>query len=253
MSLSGVSRSTRSNQAIGKQLDYYTAIANSYDEAADQAYERDVSLHFISAFIHMLGIESILDTGCGTGHGIRYLLDNHPGLSVVANDFSQDLLDVAVNVNGIPRDRVVRASSDSLPFGDEEFDAVLEIGLLHHVARPNDFVAEMARVAKKAVFISDFNRFGGAKKALRPIRAILYWMRLWGLANWVNTRGKGYSESPGDGIAYSYSVFDSIPTLARRVDQIITLPTRGDRIIGGIAFFQASHLLVCGLKKRLFL
>ena len=70
------------------------------------------------------------------------------------------------------------------------------------------------------------------------------------MANWINNGGKGYSESAGDGIAYSYSVFDSISTLAQRMGRIVTLPTKGDRIIGGMTFFQASHLLLCGFEKQ---
>jgi len=72
------------------------------------------------------------------------------------------------------------------------------------------------------------------------------------IAGRLNTRGKGYGEDSGDGISYSYSVFDSLPLLARRMDRVVALPTRGDRVIGGFAFFQASHFLLCGFGKNSF-
>jgi ubiquinone/menaquinone biosynthesis C-methylase UbiE len=212
--------------------------------------EHYVALQLLSAYIRMLDIKSVLDTGCGTGRGMRYLLDNHPGILVVGNDVSQDLMDVAVRRNGIPRGCIIRASSDSLPFDDNHFDAVLELGILHHVPHPETIVNEMVRVARRAVFVSDCNRFGHSLWPLRIVKAVLYRTGLWSMANWINTRGKGYAETPGDGVAYSYSVFDSIPTLARRMNRIVALPTGGDRVIGGMNLFQASHLLVCGFEKR---
>jgi ubiquinone/menaquinone biosynthesis C-methylase UbiE len=247
---SGVVGQTERIDARHKQLRYYRAIAESYDSMYHSQDEHYVALQLISAYIRMLNIKSVLDTGCGTGRGMRYLLDNHPGIFVAGNDVSEDLIDVAVRRNGIPRENIICASSDMLPFDDNHFDAVLELGVLHHVPHPETIVTEMVRVAKRAVFISDCNRFGHSRWPLRVVKAILYRAGLWGVANWLNNRGKVYSESAGDGIAYSYSVFDSIPTLTQRMSQIVTLPTKGDSIIGGISFFQASHLLVCGFEKR---
>ena len=247
---SGVVGQTERIGARQKQLEYYRAIAESYDSMYHPQDELKALTNLVSAYVRMLDIKSVLDTGCGTGRGMRCLLDNHPGIFIVGNDVSQDLLDVAVRRNGIPRGSIVRASSDMLPFDDNHSDAVLELGMLHHVPRPETIVNEMVWVARRAVFISDCNRFGHSSWPLRIVKAMLYVAGFWSMANWINTRCKGYMESPGDGVAYSYSVFDSIPTLARRMNRIVTLPTGGDRVIGGISLFQASHLLVCGFEKR---
>jgi hypothetical protein len=45
------------------------------------------------------------------------------------------------------------------------------------------------------------------------------------LANWVKTRGKGYIITEGDGLSYSYSVYDSHNQLARWASNVFLLPT----------------------------
>ncbi len=50
---------------------------------------------------------------------------------------------------GIPRGRIVQGSGYSLPFKDDSVDAVLECGVLHHVADPFRVVEEMTRVARR--------------------------------------------------------------------------------------------------------
>jgi hypothetical protein len=41
----------------------------------------------------------------------------------------------------------------------------------------------------------------------------------------VKTRGRGYDVSAGDGLAYSYSVFDSYELLAQWASRVILVPT----------------------------
>jgi hypothetical protein len=48
---------------------------------------------------------------------------------------------------------------------------------------------------------------------------------LWGVADLIKTRGKGYTTSEGDGLAYSYSVFDSIPTVKKKFHNIYLMNT----------------------------
>lgn len=80
---------------------------------------------------------------------------------------------------------------------------------------------EMLRVAKKAVLISDSNRFGQGLRAARLIKLGLYKSKLWTAYNYVRTSGKGYQITEGDGLAYSYSVYDSFAWLSQWADRII--------------------------------
>jgi hypothetical protein len=65
------------------------------------------------------------------------------------------------------------------------------------------------RVAKKAIFLSDSNRFGRGSHTARLLKIALYKTGLWQAARFVQTKGKMYTISEGDGLQYSYSVFDS--------------------------------------------
>ena len=76
-----------------------------------------------------------------------------------------------------------------------------------HIKNNKLVVDEMLRVSKKAIFISDNNNLGTGSKVTRSIKQILYALRLWKLVDFIKTKGKGYTISEGDGLAYSYSVF----------------------------------------------
>src|SRR4051812_34823561 len=77
------------------QLDYYRQTAETYDETqvhpGDEHYE---SLSLIRALIGQLNVRSALDVGCGTGRGLRFLLEHFPDLDVQGNDPSPDLLKI---------------------------------------------------------------------------------------------------------------------------------------------------------------
>jgi ubiquinone/menaquinone biosynthesis C-methylase UbiE len=51
-------------------------------------------------------------------------------------------------------------------------DAAFECGVLHHVAEPSHVVGEMMRVARKAIFLSDSNRFGQGRLIARILKLL---------------------------------------------------------------------------------
>jgi ubiquinone/menaquinone biosynthesis C-methylase UbiE len=71
-----------------------------------------------------------------------------------------------------------------LPFRDASFDVVYEFAVLHHVLNPGGVVKVMLRVASKAVFISDSNRFGQGSRTKKLIKLLLSKSRLWGVFNY---------------------------------------------------------------------
>ena len=108
---------------------------------------------------------------------------------------------------------------------------------------------EMLRVSRRAVFLSDDDRFGHGRLLARLLKVGLYKTRLWPVANYVNTMGRGYKVSDGDGVAYSYSVFDSLSRLARRADRVVVIPTAGEatsRWTGPL--LGAPAILACALR-----
>jgi ubiquinone/menaquinone biosynthesis C-methylase UbiE len=234
------------------QSAYYEKTAASYDHlhTSQEDGEHYAALEFISAFSNLLGLETFLDVGAGTGRGVRFLRAR--GKIVSGIEPVRRLIDEA-EAQDIPSGTIVEGSGYALPYEDNSIDAVFECGVLHHVAEPARVVAEMMRVARKAVFLSDSNRFGqGRSYPVRMLKLALYKTRLWNLARYIQTGGKMYSISDGDGLYYSYSVFDSYDLLARQADRIWVLPTspRGAIHSWLHPLLTSTHSLLCAIKAN---
>jgi ubiquinone/menaquinone biosynthesis C-methylase UbiE len=236
------------------QSRYYTRTAAHYDamHVADDD-EHTAALHHISAFITSMDIQSVLDVGCGTGRGLEYIRTRHPQVAVSGVEPVAALVDQAVVRHGIPRQSIVNGRGESLPFESESFDAVCEFGMLHHVGDPAAVVSEMLRVARRAIFISDANRFGQGSMAARGLKLVLAKCGLWRLANYVKTRGRGYTITDGDGLAYSYSVYDSFSQVARWADRVIMIPTAPHVSTTWLnPLLTSPTILMCAFKKSRF-
>jgi hypothetical protein len=108
----------------------------------------------------------------------------------------------------------------------------------------------MLRVARKAVIIVDGNRFGQGRWPIRILKLGLYKAGLWEIVNYLKTGGKGYLVTPGDGLAYSYSVYDSFGCLAEWATQLIVASADSCK---SASWFQplltASHVIVCAYRE----
>ena len=231
------------------QRQYYTRTASSYDKrhvCADDGHY--VALKYVLGFANQFGYRSILDVGCGTGRAVKYLMER--GIAIKGTEPTWALIEVAIQKNGIPPKSLICGTGESLPFGDDSFDAVLECGVLHHVQKPERVVSEMMRVAKKAVFLSDGNRFGQRSMPLRWIKLLLYKAKVWEVCRLVMTYGRGYTFSEGDGVAYSYSVFDSYNLLSSWADRMILIPIKGEATSWFHPLLNSSQVLLCAIKEE---
>jgi ubiquinone/menaquinone biosynthesis C-methylase UbiE len=230
------------------QREYYRASAAQYDAAhvhrCDEHYR---ALRYMVGFLGLYGIRSVLDVGCGTGRALKYLLDCR--LTAYGVEPVPEMIHEAVHKNGIPKERVVRGKAEALPFQDDSFDAACEFGVLHHVRYPRAAVNEMTRVAKRAVFLSDSNRFGQGAWLARLAKLLIYRVGLWDIANYIKTGGKRYQFSAGDGLSYSYSVFDDLSLLAGWATTVILIPTmRADPVSWAHPILTSGHVLLCAFK-----
>jgi ubiquinone/menaquinone biosynthesis C-methylase UbiE len=232
-----------------EQRRYYERTAGEYDSAHghEREPEHRIALTRIVEALNRIGAKRVLDVGSGTGRGIGYLLADG-GFDVHGIEPVPALIERAVE-NGIPRERLTQGSGERLPFDDGSFDAVLAIGVLHHVPDADAVIAEMQRVARRAIFISDANRFGRSGAALGLFKLLLAKTRVWPLAFRVRTLGKGYVVTEGDGVAYSYSVYDSVGRFRDWADEleiIATTPTRVGSWFGPL--LTASHVLLTATR-----
>jgi ubiquinone/menaquinone biosynthesis C-methylase UbiE len=229
------------------QRDYYARTAQHYDHAHTEP-EHLVALHLLAAFIDLVGVKSVLDVGAGTGRAMRFLRERCPGVTVKGIEPVAALREQGYR-NGIPEADLVDGDGSRLPFADGAFDLVCEFAVLHHVPKPAVVVDEMNRVAKRGVAISDANFMGQGSLPLRMIKTALFQFGLWPIANWLKTKGKGYTISDGDGLAYSYSVYQNLNQVKacwRRVN-VISVSALHDGALG--IRMTAPHVFVIGLDK----
>jgi SAM-dependent methyltransferase len=147
---------------------------------------------------------------------------------------------------GVAATRLLGGDTRHLPFPDRAFDLVCEFSILHHVPDPARVVAEMLRVARRAIFVSDTNNFGRGPAPLRLMKQTLNAVGLWGAADWIKTGGRGYFESEGDGVAYSCSVFNDWAQIRRACSAVHVCNTTGG---GKNPYRTAPHVAVLGLKR----
>jgi ubiquinone/menaquinone biosynthesis C-methylase UbiE len=217
--------SSQSASPVEIQRRYYKETAERYDHmhAFEGAGDPSV-LKYVTALFQSAGVQSVLEVGCATGRGLRSLQDELPDAFVCGLEPVGALLREATKAGDHMQISWIQGVGESLPFADRSFDAVCEFSTLHHVPDPAPVVREMLRVARKVVLIADSNRFGQGSMTARLIKFALYKTGLW-RAYWLfRTRGKGYIMDEGDGLAYSYSVYDSYDLVALWADRIILVP-----------------------------
>ncbi len=103
------------------------------------------------------GKGKLLDVGCGSAR-VAEMLDD--GWEYAGVDGSLELLRFASK--RVPSARLTTHDLDAgpLPFKDDEFDVVISMNVLRHMDSYEAVVAEMARVAKRSVYIVDLFQSG---------------------------------------------------------------------------------------------
>lgn len=237
---------SNANKEIEIQRRYYAETAEQYNAMHINANdEHFFALSFLSGMLDYLNIQSVLDIGSGTGRAIFYLKQTKPSLRVIGIEPSQELRKIGYN-NGLSGDELIDGDATDLGFSDGSHDLVCEFGVLHHIRKPDRAVSEMLRVAAKAIFISDSNNFGQGAPLSRLAKQLIDMIGLWKLADLIKTRGKGYTITEGDGLAYSYSVFNNYKQIQNECKTIHILNT----IDGQPNLYRtASHIALLGVKS----
>ena len=150
-----------------RPVDFDTFTAAGYEAAVDQSVsftgrnaaffaERKVDIleSIVSPVVGPLRGLSVLDVGCGTGTTDRVLMPRVGRLQGV--DISEEMLAKA-RIN-VPSAGYSWYDGEKVPFGDQTFDAVVAICVLHHVPISNrfGFVSEMVRVVRPGGVVAVF-------------------------------------------------------------------------------------------------
>jgi SAM-dependent methyltransferase len=219
-----------SNPAIDIQRAYYASDVQTLDPAEGVAGSHDLPISLLLGYLGGQEIGSLLDVGAGTGRTLSKIRAAHPNISLSGVEPSPVLRRVGLERWGLAPDEVIDGDALALPFPDRSFDMVTAFGMLHHIKNPGRAVSELARVARKGVFISDANCYGQGGTAIRLSKRVLRGLGLWSALNYLRTGGKGYFISEGDGLYYSYSLIDDLPILNRRFEHVMLLNPVGHSI-----------------------
>lgn len=201
---------------VERQREYYRKTALHYDSAhLAEIGEHVLALSAFAGLIRNFAHNSILDVGAGTGRGVAFLRKEFPGCRIVGVEPVAELRTQGY-AKGIPREALVEGNALMLPFRDGEFDWVVETGVLHHIRNARSAAREMCRVARSGVMISDSNNMGQGSAVVRLAKRSLKALGLWSFAVYLQTSGRGYKYSEGDGIYYSFCAFDCLDILREK-------------------------------------
>jgi len=158
---------------------YLLEIRHEQTEDAEQrAYDRIYSTHGInqrdSLYLWFLdqvaryGAGRLLDVSCGQGTFMH--MAGQAGFAAIGIDFSLEALHKAQHA--APAAGIALANAQRLPFADDSFDAVTNLGSLEHYFDPPEAVREMARVLRPSgtafVWVPNlFGIFGNVTNVLR--------------------------------------------------------------------------------------
>ena len=119
---------------------------------APRSLFRDTSvLDWIGGYLPVAPGARILDVAGGTGRLARHLAAQADGATGVVVDLTDDMLAAGLRSaldDGCNDVVFVRGDATALPFPSGEFDLVVCRFALHHMPRPVEAVAEMARVCR---------------------------------------------------------------------------------------------------------
>jgi SAM-dependent methyltransferase len=94
---------------------------------------------------------TVLDVGCG---------DGKVGSTILALRSDLEVCGIEVAVRPTTHIPVEEFDGEVIPYGANQFDAVLLVDVLHHLREPLNLLREATRVARKAIVLKDHVREG---------------------------------------------------------------------------------------------
>ncbi|HJQ57605.1 MAG TPA: class I SAM-dependent methyltransferase [Vineibacter sp.] len=213
-----------------QQRGFYAERASGYTVEGWGEAEHDWPLAILLGYMSITKPASVLEIGAGSGRALHKMRERFADLEVRGIEPSAEFRAIGHRQFGFTEAELHDGDATRLPFADASFDLVTEFGVLHHIRHPERAVAEMLRISRGAVYLSDCNNYGQGGRLTRLAKQALRSIGLWRAADWVKTGGKGYSISDGDGLAYSYSVFDNLAAIKRRFSRVMVMNTQGQAV-----------------------
>ena len=90
----------------------------------------------------------VLEIGCGTGNGSKLIKKYFQAKSVYATDLDKKMIDIAKKRNKDNSISFEVQNATTLKYKDNYFDAVFDLGVIHHIPNWKDCLKELKRVLK---------------------------------------------------------------------------------------------------------
>ena len=126
---------------------HWDHVANIYVQENEKVKDtHDQRFHETVIALKLATGMKILNITSRDAEAADYILRADPGVEVINAEISQGLIDVAARLR--PHVKQVKIGNYStLPFGDAEFNRVISLETLEHVAEPVRFLSELYRVS----------------------------------------------------------------------------------------------------------
>jgi len=228
------------------QYEYYKNTASGYNDVHIDKYDEEhtFALYHLLGLLDYLKIDSILDIGSGTGRVIQFVNNKKKEIKITGIEPVKELREIGYK-NGISKSCLIDGNALNIDFPDNSFDLVCEFGVLHHIKNNKKVVDEMLRVSKKAIYISDCNNFAQGSFLATKIKQFLYFCNLWKFYNFIRTKGKMYMISEGDGLFYSYSIFENLSQIKKKCKSVHFFNTKD---ASENLYKTSNHLTLLGIK-----
>jgi SAM-dependent methyltransferase len=117
-------------------------------EASDEPNRYNIQLYHRVATQADLEGKKVLEVSCGHGGGASYLTRTLHPASYTGLDYNSDGVAYCKKTHNLPGLDFVQGNAEELPFGDESFDAVINVEASHAYPQLSRFLAEVARVLR---------------------------------------------------------------------------------------------------------
>jgi SAM-dependent methyltransferase len=230
--------------AIDRQREHYLKTSDRMADLSVIEMEHNHAIALLSGLARQYGWIQFLDVGAGSGRGIVHLKRYLPQANIRGVE-PVDALRKLGYEGGLSESELIKGDALKLAFPDQSIQVVYATGIMHHLATPRLALKEMLRVASQAVYISDLNNYGCGAWPQRALARFLRFLGLWKPFQWVKNGGRLDKYSDGDGVYFSYSLFDEMDWLNKQglcTYIFTTKPTRGN------PFWDTSHIALLVLK-----
>jgi len=122
-------------------------LTDSYDRLYQgflKEHSTDLEAEFMLSLIKFEKGQTLLDVSCGKGYLVA--LAQKKGLNATGIELSNTAL--KLSRESFPHSRFLQANAESLPFPDNSFDYVTNLGSLEHYLNPQKGCRDMSRILK---------------------------------------------------------------------------------------------------------